>query len=57
MSRWHPDPAASLINLPHRSGSVILDYGFADPDPKKIFTNPHIPAIDKFIGVFDINSV
>ncbi len=34
-----------------------MDYGSADPDPKEIFTDPHILALDKFIGVLDINSV
>ena len=32
------DLARSVINWPPGSGSVIQDYGYADPDAKEIFT-------------------
>ncbi len=35
MSRYYPDQAGSLVNPPGGSGSVIQDYGSADPDPEK----------------------
>jgi hypothetical protein len=39
MSNWYRYPAGSVINWPPGSGSLIQDYGSADPDPKEIFTN------------------
>jgi hypothetical protein len=36
--RQDPDPARSIVNCPPGSGSVIQDYGSADPDLKEIFT-------------------
>ncbi len=35
MSRYYPDQAGSVVNRPGGSGSVIQDYGYADPDPEK----------------------
>jgi hypothetical protein len=40
MFRYDPDRAGSVINCPpgsRKSGSVIQDYGFTDPDLKEIF--------------------
>jgi hypothetical protein len=38
---WDPDPVGSIINWPSGFGSVIQDYGSADPDPKEIFIDQH----------------
>jgi hypothetical protein len=35
MSRYYRDQAGSVVNRPGGSGSVIQDYGYADPDPEK----------------------
>jgi len=41
MSRWQPDPDESLIiSWPPGYKPVIMNYRFADPDPKEIFTHP-----------------
>jgi hypothetical protein len=35
MSSYYRDQAGSVVNRPGGSGSVIQDYGSADPDPEK----------------------
>jgi hypothetical protein len=38
--RLDQDPAGSVICWPPGFGSFNRDFGSADPDPKKNFTNP-----------------